>query len=92
MKVKVKLTYFKHSGKYYSDGEFEMEVGDCSSSGGEAGRDIPYLYDVIKEVRCMNVTEDMPGITGRWDGPIYLTTEPECCPALLLPLDKETGK
>lgn len=84
MQVKVKLTYFKSTGKYYLDGEFEMDVRDCSIGGGEIGKNVPYLYDIIKEVRKMNKNGSMPGLYGQWDGPIHITTEPECCPALLL--------
>ena len=84
MIVKVKLTYFKPSGKYYTDGEFEMEVEDCSKSGGDAGKNIPYLYDILAKVRDMNRCGPVPGLSTNWDGPILVNTEPSCCPALLL--------
>ncbi len=84
MKIKVKLTYFKKSGKYYSDGEFEMDVDDCSRSSGEAGKNVPYIYDVAEKIYYMNTSRKLPGLRGNWDGPIWFITEPECCPMLLL--------
>ncbi len=94
MKVTVNLTYFKQSGKYYTDGEFEMEVKDCRLvSSSDIGKGVPFLPDVLEEIRRMNEVGPMPGLSVRWDGPIWVNTEPECCPHLLLPPEmQEAGK
>lgn len=45
----VKLTYFKPSGKYYSEGSYTTNnVG---------------LYDIWSEVRTMQIEKDLPGLT-----------------------------
>lgn len=44
----VKLQYFKHSGKYYSSGEYESSHH--------------MLYDVVKEVRKMQSDGKLPGL------------------------------
>jgi hypothetical protein len=57
--VKVKLTYFKPSGKYYSYGEYETK---------HEGR----MWLVCAEVRAMVVH---PGLVRRWDGPILVEAD-----------------
>lgn len=46
--MKVKLTYFKQSGKYYTDGEYDTNK--------EA------LYEIWDEVRSKQVAGELPGL------------------------------
>jgi hypothetical protein len=57
--MKVFLTYFKPSGKYYTTGEYETNL--------------PYMYEVFEEVRRMKRENKLPGLNGgSWSGPIYV--------------------
>lgn len=46
--MKVKLTYFKQSGKYYSEGEYDTEK--------------EYLFKVFEEVKKMAEDGCLPGL------------------------------
>ncbi|QSM00860.1 hypothetical protein YerA41_159 [Yersinia phage YerA41] len=50
MAIKVKLTYFKRSGKYYTEGEYESEH--------------KWLHDITDEIRKMRSEGKLPGING----------------------------
>jgi len=45
---KVKLTYFKEGGKYYSEGEYETQIEP--------------LYEIFDEVREMHRRRQLPGL------------------------------
>lgn len=47
--MKVKLTYFKESGKYYTEGEYETKLD--------------HFHDVINEVRGMQSRGELPGLS-----------------------------
>lgn len=47
-KYEVKLTYFKQSGKYYSEGRYETNK--------------EYMYQIVEEVKMLNIEEDLPDI------------------------------
>ncbi len=78
----IKLTYFKASGKYYSEGECEVEAGEIvAGEGTPDAYSIAYTYDVIDAVALM---DPHPGLIGRWtEGPI-LITGPEMSPPHLI--------
>lgn len=66
--MKVKLTYFKNSGKYYSDGEYNTSL--------ENG------YEIYGEVRSFQDIGILPGLsTGKWEG--YILVAGDVVPALL---------
>ncbi len=46
--TKVKLTYFKESGKYYSDGEYETDLQEW--------------HDVIKDIKIKQEEGNLPGL------------------------------
>jgi hypothetical protein len=46
----VKLTYFKDTGSYYSEGELEV------------AKDTPFWADIYKEVRERVASGDLPGL------------------------------
>ncbi|BES79973.1 hypothetical protein [Yersinia phage vB_Yru_GN1] len=50
MAIKVKLTYFKRSGKYYTEGEYESEH--------------KWLHDITDEIHKMRSEGKLPGING----------------------------
>ena len=68
----VKLTYFKESGKYYSDDEFVSNE--------------EFSFDIYAEVRNWNKThrgETLPGLSCfSWEGYILVVPE-DCAPALI---------
>lgn len=80
---KVKLTYFKASGKYYAGGECEVEAGAIvCGTGTPEEYTIAYTYDVVDAIALM---DPHPGLAGRWtEGPI-LITGPEMSPPHLIP-------
>ena len=49
MTQKVKLTYFKDSGKYYSEGEFEVD-------------DPNQMYEIFRLVRNLQQQKRLPGL------------------------------
>ncbi len=55
--MKVLLTYFKESGKYYSEGEYETNE--------------PLLFKIWEKVRFMNVHPGLSGRWV--EGPIFVT-------------------
>lgn len=79
---KIKLTYFKASGKYYADGECNVEASAIVCGAGTSKEyTIAYTYDVIDAVALM---DPHPGLSGRWtEGPI-LVTGPEMSPPHLI--------
>lgn len=79
---KIKLTYFKPSGKYYADGECEVTAGEIvAGEGTPQAYSIAYTYDVLDAVALM---DKHPGLIGRWtEGPI-LVTGPEMSPPHLI--------
>lgn len=81
-KFQIKLTYFKSGGKYYSEGECEVEVGEIvAGEGTPEAYSIAYTYDVLDAVALM---DPHPGLVGRWtEGPI-LVTGPEMSPPHLI--------
>jgi len=81
-KFQIKLTYFKPSGKYYADGECEIEAKALTMGKGTPQEyTIAYTYDVLDAVALM---DEHPGLSGRWsDGPI-LVAGPEMSPPHLI--------
>lgn len=57
---KIKLLYFKPSGKWGYEGELEFP-----DSGG--------MYHLNELIREMKYLKELPGLmSGSWDGPIYI--------------------
>lgn len=72
MKHLIKLTYFKRSGKYYTDGSYY--------SGKK------YMFEIFEEVADMKENLLLPGLSsGDWDGiiHIYSDTHPNAYPGLI---------
>jgi hypothetical protein len=85
-KFTIRLTYFKPSGKYYTDAEFEWEGAAC----GDGPEPSCYMNDAVAHVRG---TRDgggqgsMPGLSEHgegWDGFILVDCD-RGFPALILP-------
>lgn len=78
----VKLTYFKASGKWYADGECEIEAGAITvGEGTPQAYTIAYTPDLMDAVVLM---DQHPDLRGRWtEGPI-LITGPEVNPPHLI--------
>ena len=85
-KFTFKLTYFKPTGKFYSNDSFEAEVRVCE------GTTIPYMPDIVAKVRGWRDTRGqraLPGLSGEgWDGFILVDCE-DGYPCLIKP-NKET--
>jgi hypothetical protein len=77
-----RVDYFKPSGKWYSDANFEREFRTCEGCEGEgAGRSeyartLSYIYDVVSYIRGLRDAGGqgaMPGLTGSgWEGSILV--------------------
>ncbi len=62
--TRVKLIYFKESGKYYTEATYCSDFGILKS------------YEIYNEVRFMNITGTLPGLqSGRWDYTILVSIE-----------------
>ncbi len=72
--ARIKLQYFKSSGKWGYEGE--LEWADDKS-----------MYGLIDHVKDLDRNRKLPGLaSGSWDGPIYLDTSehPMGYPLLIL--------
>lgn len=85
---KFHLTYFKSSGKYYTDIEVDWE---CRTLDNQP--DTPYMYDVFSKVRGLRDNGGpgaLPGLSGEgWEGPILVDCEENGVPGLILPGSRE---
>jgi len=70
------IEYYRKSGKYYSDGEVNLEV---KVLGG--GKGFPHMTEAVNAIMAL---EKMPGLTGSgWDGPVRITCD-EGYPCLVM--------
>lgn len=79
----IKLTYFKESGKFYTNAQFE----GIFERIGDHGQPIigPYMNDVVEQVRGYIKDKTLPGLqSGSWDGPILVDCDLGY-PCLILP-------
>lgn len=68
----VKLTYFKPSGKYYTETTAPFEATDC----GQPGHPCCYMNEVADKVEATRDHGLLPGLSsGRWAGPILVECE-----------------
>lgn len=68
--MKAKLTYFKESGKYYTDAETEVYGND--------------FWDGVVAVRRLREQRCLPGLaSGQWDNSILIVFECSSVPQLL---------
>lgn len=76
------ISYFKPSGKFYSDVKYTTTIKVCGNSS------CPYMPDIVDKIRGLRDTggqDALPGLSGsRWDGIILITCE-EGYPCLILP-------
>lgn len=61
--MKVKLQYFKPSGKYYSSGEYETQL--------------VHMFDIFEEVKEMTKCKKLPGLCEYHSDVIVHVTVPE---------------
>lgn len=77
----ITIKYFKPSGKYYSEGSFNLEVTDC----GPPGHPTCYMNEVADHVRGLRDRgERMPGLSGSWSAGHILIDCEEGYPVLIL--------
>lgn len=82
--LKIKLIYFKESGKSYDEAHFWKIFEGCIQPE-EAATVVAPMYAVCAEVRRLNETRQLPGLaSGSWDGPILVTCK-HGYPCLLFP-------
>lgn len=72
-KYKIQITYFKSSGKFYTNDEYETEKKT--------------MFEVCDEVRQMNRDGKLPGLVGGWQYDILVDSKdhPLAVPCLLKP-------
>ena len=72
--MRVQLTYFKPSGKYYTDGSYDSQLED--------------FYNVIEEVRQMRRSK-LPGLIGGWTGAVLVAVDglPHLLPEVVASVD-----
>lgn len=90
-KFKIKLTYFKASGKWYADGECEVTAGEIvMGEGTPKAYPIAYTYDVLDAVALM---PEHPGLSRRWtEGPILVDGREMSPPHLITDLEGLTRR
>ena len=72
--VTIHVEYYKNSGKYYSDEQFEYEFTILPHEGTE--NFTVYMPEVTDFIRKCHARRCLPGLTsGQWEGPIRVTTE-----------------
>jgi len=82
--VEIHLTYFKDSGKYYTDAKVTWNCEMCN------GIQVVYMPAVCGRVRGMQERkEQLPGLSGSWSGLILVECE-NGVPCLLLPEKDDT--
>lgn len=66
------LTYFKESGKYYTEASFFTKE--------------QWMYQVFEEVKEMKKNNRLPGLSGEWSGFIYVESKshPNSYPGLII--------
>ena len=80
-KFKIKLLYFKPSGKFYSEGEYGHEQDNTNGLTPNTC----YMAAVITAIRESQIHRTpLPGLIGTWDGPILVDCE-QGYPCLILP-------
>jgi hypothetical protein len=80
------IQYFKPSGKFYTEAKVEWEIRVDENDSSYAS---PYMPDVCAKLRGLRDNGgqgSLPGLSGTWDGPIYVTCD-EGYPCLILPRD-----
>jgi hypothetical protein len=68
--AKVSLTYFKHSGKYYTEGAFTVATGTG-------------YYDILEKVRKMLLDGKLPGLRDGSRFPFVLVQAEDHAPHLV---------
>lgn len=82
-----RIIYFKPSGKYYTETNISWEIR-CTGGNVDKPNSGPNMYDVIAKIRGLNQPGSaLPGLTGDWNGPIFIDCE-EGFPCLILPYDE----
>ena|SRR5688572_15473229 len=72
-RFKVRLDYFKPSGKWYAEGTYDHDLKTCGDE--PPGSNVAYSYDLVDEVRVqaqIGSLAPLPGLVGGWDGPILI--------------------
>jgi len=75
---KIKLLYFKPSGKFYSEGTHQGNFDSCSDGN------VLYMQSVVDWVKSLRNKGPLPGLSGGWDGPILVDCDAGY-PCLILP-------
>ncbi len=81
VKVLLKITYFKRTGKYYTDATDDFTVDECE--GGT-----PAMYQLSDNIKAIRDSGDipLPGLCGGWDGFILIDCD-NGYPCLIVPKD-----
>src|ERR1700723_3714018 len=83
---RIKLEYFKPSGKFAYEGEFSEPFQDLGNEHDGAWHPLCYMNAVTDRVREMAAEGKLPGLSsGRWDGFIRVTCEEYGFPCLIVP-------
>lgn len=79
--------YFKPSGKFYCEGEFDLETDNCGSEEHPTA----YMHDAVDYLFDLRARrQPMPGLIGSWlEGCIVVNSE-DGFPVLINPLKEST--
>lgn len=88
LEFSIKVTYFKSSGKYYTEDEFKRKFRYV----GDKNNPTCYMNDVTAYIRGLRQCDgqgSLPGLasTGGWDGFILVECD-KGVPCLIIPSDK----
>lgn len=83
-KFRIKITYFKESGKMYLQREVEKEFRDLANEDNPLS--LCCMNDVVAWIRGLNGSgSSLPGLNGAWDYYILVDCEDYGYPCLILP-------
>lgn len=75
--MKVKLTYFKESGKYYSGGALEVPDDLPHDIGGLKAGEVTPMFEIWDVVRHLLITRSLPGLVPKHSPYQVLVEVPE---------------
>ncbi len=59
--MQAELTYFKESGKYYTDGNLQILPEEINDEGN-----LCLMFKLVDRVKELSTNKELPGVGGNW--------------------------